>query len=112
MRLTRSYNLHLCFKTWPGVRANIVNRYPTIARFDVAYHTTFKCNIRMIRHDYPNLQKWYQHIYYDQSPDETRDAFGKTTYFEAVSTIVFESCCAGGLDADNDHRSSKATQER
>jgi len=39
----------------------------------------------MIRHDYPNLQKWLLHIYYDQSPAETRDAFAKTTYFEAVS---------------------------
>jgi len=61
--------------------------YPSIIRFDVAYHTIFKCNLKMIRHDYPNLQKWLLHIYYDLSENETRGAFRKTTHFDAVSLI-------------------------
>ena len=38
----------------------------------------------MIRHDYPNIQKWLLHLYYDET-DETRGAFRETTYFDAVS---------------------------
>lgn len=62
----------------------------TIVRFDPAYHTMFRCNLKMIRHDYPHLQKWLQHLYYDES-DETRGAFRKTTYFDAVRLLwLFE----------------------
>ena len=39
----------------------------------------------MIRHDYPNIHKWLLHIYYDESPEETRGAFYKTTHFRDVS---------------------------
>ena len=38
----------------------------------------------MIRHDYPNIHKWLQHIYWDVSSDETRGAFAKTTHFRDV----------------------------
>ena len=34
-----------------------IRLYPTIARFDVAYHTLFMCNLRMIRWEYPAIQK-------------------------------------------------------
>ncbi|TKA67386.1 hypothetical protein B0A55_07822 [Friedmanniomyces simplex] len=61
-----------------------IRLFPTVVRFDVAYHTLFKCNLKMIRHDYPNLQKWLLHIYYDLSEQETREAFEKTTYFDAI----------------------------
>lgn len=60
-------------------------RYPTIVRFDAAYHTLFRCNLKMIRHDYPNIHKWLQHLYWDVSPAETRGAFQKTTHFRDVS---------------------------
>jgi glutathionyl-hydroquinone reductase len=63
-----------------------IRLYTTIARFDIAYHTLFRCNLKMIRHDYPNIQKWFSHIFYDLSPEETRDAFAKTTHVDAVST--------------------------
>ncbi|KAF2724667.1 glutathione S-transferase [Polychaeton citri CBS 116435] len=59
-----------------------VRLYTTIARFDVAYYTIFRCNLKMIRHDYPYIQKWFQHVYFDQSPDETKGAFKATTHFE------------------------------
>lgn len=60
----------------------VLRRYVTIVRFDPAYHTMFRCNLKMIRHDYPNIQKWLMHLYYDET-DETRGAFRDTTYFEA-----------------------------
>ncbi|GAB7345147.1 hypothetical protein MBLNU457_3538t1 [Dothideomycetes sp. NU457] len=57
--------------------------YPTIVRFDMAYHTIFKCNLKMIRHDYPGIHKWLRVLYWDQS-EETRGAFGSTTYPEHI----------------------------
>jgi len=59
--------------------------YTTIVRFDVGYHTLFRCNLKMIRHDYPKLQKWLLHIYWDETPEETRGAFRSTTHFRDVS---------------------------
>jgi len=55
-----------------------VRLYVTIVRFDPAYHTLFRCNLKMIRHDYPHIQKWLQHLYY------TNEAFRETTYFDAI----------------------------
>ncbi|KAK9459602.1 glutathione S-transferase [Lipomyces oligophaga] len=42
-----------------------IRLFPTIVRFDAAYFTLFRCNIRMIRFGYPNLNKWFCHLYYD-----------------------------------------------
>lgn len=67
-----------------------IRLYPTIARFDVAYHTLFMCNLKMIRHDYPEIQKWFSRLYWDES-EETRGAFRASTFFDAVSDChVFE----------------------
>jgi putative glutathione S-transferase len=60
-----------------------IRLFPTIVRFDVAYHTLFMCNLKMIRHDYPHIQKWMQRLYYDET-EETRGAFGKSTNFNAI----------------------------
>ena len=68
-----------------------IRLYVTIVRFDVGYHTLFKCNLKMIRHDYPNLQKWLLHIYWDESAEETRGAFRETTHFDSVSLLSFDS---------------------
>ena len=67
-----------------GEDANNFRRYVTIVRFDPAYHTMFRCNLKMIRHDYPHIQKWLMHLYYDET-EGTRGAFRDTTYFDAVS---------------------------
>lgn len=61
----------------------ILSRYVTIVRFDPAYHTLFRCNLKMIRHDYPHIQKWMMNLYY------TNDAFRETTYFDAVSFLNY-----------------------
>jgi putative glutathione S-transferase len=61
-----------------------IRLFPTIARFDVAYHTLFMCNLKLIRHDYPHIQKWLVGLYWDKS-EVTRGAFGASTHFDAVS---------------------------
>jgi putative glutathione S-transferase len=63
-----------------------IRLYPSIARFDIAYHTLFMCNLKMIRHDYPEIQKWFARLYWDKS-DETRGAFGASTNFHAVNCV-------------------------
>jgi putative glutathione S-transferase len=60
-----------------------IRLYPTIARFDVAYHLIFKCNIKMIRHDYPRIDRWLRLLYWDES-ERTRGAFKNTTHFFQV----------------------------
>ncbi|KAL4938620.1 hypothetical protein BDV06DRAFT_225811 [Aspergillus oleicola] len=60
-----------------------VRLYTTIARFDVAYYLIFKCNLKMIRHDYPLIDKWYRRLYYDESERTNGGAFKKTTVFSA-----------------------------
>ncbi|MFO7921756.1 MAG: glutathione S-transferase C-terminal domain-containing protein [Nioella sp.] len=39
-----------------------IRLFPTLARFDVAYHYAFKCNIRRLM-DYPNLWAYAREIY-------------------------------------------------
>lgn len=57
-----------------------IRLYTTMARFDAAYYTVFQCNLRSIRHDYPQLHLWLRRLYWDR--DEAgvhRAAFWKTT---------------------------------
>ncbi|KAH8809273.1 glutathione S-transferase [Xylogone sp. PMI_703] len=60
-----------------------IRLFPTIARFDVAYHTIFMCNLYLIREHYPHIQKWLETLYWDES-DATRGAFRKSTNFRAI----------------------------
>jgi len=46
--------------------------FPTLARFDVAYHYAFKCNIRRLS-DYPNLWRHARRIYAMPGVAETVD---------------------------------------
>ncbi|KAF3938103.1 hypothetical protein ABW19_dt0207423 [Dactylella cylindrospora] len=55
-----------------------IRLFPTIIRFDPVYVQHFKCNIKMIRHDYPAIHKWMQHLYWDIP------AFKDTTNFEHI----------------------------
>ena len=61
-----------------------IRLFPTLIRFDMAYHTLFKCNVKMIRHDYPGIHKWLRTLYWDES-EETRGVFKSTTYPDHVS---------------------------
>ncbi|KAB8211823.1 transferase [Aspergillus parasiticus] len=58
-----------------------VRLYTTICRFDAAYYHIFQCNLKMIRHDYPRIDRWYRRLYYDES-ELTHAAFRKTTFFD------------------------------
>ncbi|KAL2824658.1 glutathione S-transferase [Aspergillus cavernicola] len=59
-----------------------VRLYTTIARFDVAYYLIFRCNLKMIRYDYPLIDRWYRRLYYDESERTNGGAFRKTTFFD------------------------------
>jgi len=60
-----------------------IRAYTTSARFDVAYHGAFKCNIRLLR-SYPNLNRWLKSIYWSTEYPE----FKETTEFQAVYLYV------------------------
>ena len=51
--------------------------FPTLARFDVAYHGAFKCNLRRLI-DYPNLWAYARDLY-------ARPGFGETVDFAAYA---------------------------
>jgi putative glutathione S-transferase len=63
-----------------------IRLFPTIARFDVAYYTLFMCNLKMIRFEYPAIQRWLEGLYWDES-EVTRGAFGKSIDWNAVSSL-------------------------
>ena len=53
-----------------------VRLYPTLVRFDAAYHGLFKCNLRRIE-DYPNLSNYLRDLY-------QRPGFGDSTDIDAI----------------------------
>lgn len=61
-----------------------IRLFPTIVRFDVAYFAVFRCNLRMIRYEYPNTHKWLRRLYWDES-EATRGVFKKTSAVSIVS---------------------------
>jgi putative glutathione S-transferase len=40
-----------------------IRLFTTIVRFDPVYHGHFKCNLKSIGHDYPNILEWTRRIY-------------------------------------------------
>lgn len=62
-----------------------IRLYPTVVRFDAVYVQHFKCNLKMIRHDYPHIHKWLRHLYWDIP------AFKETTNFEHMKKVFFFS---------------------
>ena len=61
-----------------------IRTYPTIARFDVAYYTLFKCNLKMIRYDYPRIHEWLRTLYWDISKETNGGVFKSTTNWTAI----------------------------
>lgn len=55
-----------------------IRLYPTLARFDVAYHNLFRCNIKMIRHDYPFIHGYLRRLYWGEK------AFREYTNFDHI----------------------------
>jgi putative glutathione S-transferase len=71
-----------------------IRAYPTVLRFDVAYFTIFKCNLKMIRYEYPNLNDWLRRLYWDEGKATNGGAFKKTVDFQAVCVQSGLSICA------------------
>ncbi|KAI4618510.1 hypothetical protein J4E89_006705 [Alternaria sp. Ai002NY15] len=61
-----------------------VRLYTTLVRFDVAYYPFFKCNLKMIRLDYPRLHAWLRRLYWSDGPETNGGAFRTTTHFDRV----------------------------
>lgn len=61
-----------------------IRLYPTVLRFDVAYFTIFKCNLKMIRYEYPRLHQWLRTLYWDKSEVTNGGAFKHTVDFSKV----------------------------
>jgi putative glutathione S-transferase len=64
-----------------------IRLFTTLIRFDIAYYTLFKCNVKMIRIDYPRLHEWLRRLYWSEGPGTGGGAFRKTTNFDVVSTF-------------------------
>jgi putative glutathione S-transferase len=56
--------------------------YATLIRFDTVYVQHFKCNLGTIRHDYPNLNNWIKHLYWNVK------GFKETTDFKHIKENV------------------------
>ncbi|KAH9923740.1 glutathione S-transferase [Epithele typhae] len=56
-----------------------IRLFVTINRFDVAYYTLFKCNLRSIRHDYPAIHLWLRKLYWGDKP-----AFRETSNYDHI----------------------------
>ncbi|KAI7172970.1 glutathione S-transferase omega-like 2 [Hortaea werneckii] len=55
-----------------------VRAYATLIRFDPVYVQHFKCNLGMIRYNYPVLNNWLKHMYWHH------EAFKSTTDFRQI----------------------------
>lgn len=64
-----------------GITETDLRLFPTLARFDVAYHGAFKCNIRRLI-DYPHLWAYARRLYAQPGVAETvRFAIYKAGYY-------------------------------
>ncbi|KAF2868295.1 transferase [Massariosphaeria phaeospora] len=71
-----------------------IRLFPTLIRFDVVYYTLFKCNLKMIRIDYPRLHAWLRRLYWSEGPETAGDVFKRTTLFEQIK-CGYSSVAAG-----------------
>ncbi|MEM7270290.1 MAG: glutathione S-transferase C-terminal domain-containing protein [Pseudomonadota bacterium] len=60
------------FLTGDAITEADVRLFPTLARFDVAYHSAFKCNLRRLI-DYPNIWGYARDLYQQPGVAETVD---------------------------------------
>jgi putative glutathione S-transferase len=67
-----------------------IRLYTTLVRFDVAYYPLFKCNVKMIRLDYPRLHAWLRRLYWSEGPETAGGVFRKTTHFDVVCLLVLD----------------------
>jgi putative glutathione S-transferase len=82
---------HQPFLYGKNITDSDIRLFTTLIRFDAAYFTSFKCNLRMIRYEYPRLHLWLRTLYWDES-ELTRGAFRTTVRFDLVSHYYKERC--------------------
>lgn len=47
--------------------------FTTMIRFDPVYVQCFKCNMGMVRYDYPGINRWLKHLYWELDFKESTD---------------------------------------
>jgi putative glutathione S-transferase len=62
-----------------------IRLFTTLIRFDPVYHQHFKCNIKMIRHDYPHIHRYLRNLYWKHI------AFKNTTNFVHIKSHYTKS---------------------
>ncbi|RAR06635.1 glutathione s-transferase [Stemphylium lycopersici] len=62
-----------------------IRLFTTLIRFDVAYYTYFKCNLKMIRRDYPRLHAWLRRLYWNEGPETCGGVFKNSTRFDVIT---------------------------
>jgi putative glutathione S-transferase len=62
-----------------------IRLFVTTIRFDPVYVGHFKCNLRDIRHGYPNIHLWMRKLYWNN------DAFKSSTKFDHIKTHYYWS---------------------
>lgn len=50
----------------PRTALTALQLFTCIVRFDVVYHSLFKCNVKSIRADYPHIHRWVGHFIFSQ----------------------------------------------
>lgn len=55
-----------------------VRAYATVVRFDTVYVQHFKCNLGTVRHEYPRINNWLRHLYWNVK------GFRETTDFRHI----------------------------
>ena len=90
-----------------------IRLYTTLIRFDVAYHTIFKCNLKMVRHDYPLLSRWLRNLYWNGGKIRNGNAFHDTVDFFTVSTLnITDDVSTHGVIVSIWVHAREGTQER
>ncbi|KAF2004503.1 transferase [Amniculicola lignicola CBS 123094] len=74
-----------------------IRLFPTIVRFDVAYYSLFKCNLKMIRYEYPHLHAWLRRLYWSVDPQTAGGVFRSTTSFDEIKRGYSSVVAGNGL---------------
>ena len=73
--------------------------YPTLVRFDLAYHGNFKCNIRRLI-DYPNLWGYTRELYQMPGIAETSNLEQIKTGYYSISAVNHTQIVPAGPEID------------